>query len=42
MEIETFTRGTSTYEITVYPAPVDGKKHPMVLLVHGNFGLGAP
>ena len=42
MAIETFTSGPSTHKITVYSAPVDGKKHPMILLVHGNFGLGAP
>ncbi len=42
MSNETFTSGPNTYRITVYPAPVDGKEHPMVLLVHGNFGLGAP
>ena len=42
MSSETFRIGASTYNITVYPAPLDGKKHPIVLLVHGNFGLLAP
>jgi carboxymethylenebutenolidase len=39
---ETFTCGSSTYKITVYPAPADGEKHPMILLIHGNFGLEEP
>jgi carboxymethylenebutenolidase len=39
---ETFTSGSNTYKITVYPARADGEKHPMVLLVHGNFGLVEP
>ncbi len=42
MSDETYTRGGKTYGITVYPAPADGKKHPIVLLFHGNFGLVAP
>lgn len=28
--------------MTIYPAPPDGKKYPVILLVHGNYGLGAP
>lgn len=39
---ETFTSRSSTYKITVYPAPADAEKHPMILLVHGNFGLAEP
>jgi carboxymethylenebutenolidase len=39
MSSETFTNESKTYKITVYPAPTDGEKHPMILLVHGNFGL---
>jgi carboxymethylenebutenolidase len=39
---ETFTSGPNTYKITVYPAPANGEKHPMILLVHGNFGLVEP
>ena len=39
---ETFTSGPNTYKITVYPAPADGEKHPMILLVHGNLGLVKP
>jgi dienelactone hydrolase len=42
MSDETFTSGPNSYKVAVYPAPVDGKKHPMVLLLHGNFGLVAP
>jgi dienelactone hydrolase len=39
---ETFTSGPDTYKITMYPAPADGREAPTFLLVHGNFGLGAP
>lgn len=39
---DTFASAGATYKITIYPAPSDGKKHPVILLVHGNFGLGAP
>lgn len=39
---ETFTSGGMPYKITVYAAPPDGKKHPVVVLLHGNFGMGAP
>jgi carboxymethylenebutenolidase len=42
MSSETFTSGPNTYKITVYPGPADAKKHPMILLVHGNFGLVEP
>ena len=42
MSTETFTSAGNTYKITVYPAPPDGKKHPVILFLHGNFGLGAP
>lgn len=42
MSRETFVSAKTTYKITVYPAPADGKKHPVILLVHGNFGLGPP
>ena len=42
MSNETFTIGASTYNISVYPAPLDDKKHPIILLVHGNFGLAPP
>jgi len=27
------------YDIEIVPAPADGKKHPVVVLVHGNLGL---
>lgn len=39
---ETYTSGKQTYTITVYSGPADGKKHPMILVVHGNFGLNPP
>lgn len=42
MSSETFISGGNTYKITVYPAPPDGKKYPVVFLLHGNFGLGFP
>jgi dienelactone hydrolase len=42
MSSKTFTNGSKTYKITVYPATADAKKHPMILLVHGNFGLAKP
>ncbi|MBA2592700.1 MAG: dienelactone hydrolase family protein [Pseudomonadota bacterium] len=42
MSNETFVSAKTTYKITIYPAPSDGKKHPVILLVHGNFGLGDP
>ena len=38
----TFTSAGTTYQITVFPAPAAGKRFPMILLVHGNFGLGSP
>src|ERR1700709_482078 len=42
MADETYKSGTDTYTITVYPGPADGKKHPMILVVHGNFGRTPP
>ena len=42
MSSETFVSAGKTYKITIYAAPSDGKKYPVVLLVHGNFGLGPP
>jgi carboxymethylenebutenolidase len=42
MSSETFTSPGGPYKITVYAAPSDGKKHPLIVLVHGNFGLGVP
>ena len=38
----TFKSGKKAFKISVYPAPADGKRHPIVLLAHGNFGLGPP
>lgn len=42
MADETYKSGKDTYTITVYPGPADGKKHPMILVVHGNVGLKPP
>ncbi len=42
MSNDTFTSGGNSYEMTVHPAPADGKKHPMILVVHGNAGLTPP
>lgn len=42
MTSETFVSAKTPYKITIYPAPSDGKKYPVILLVHGNFGLGPP
>jgi len=42
MSNKTFTSEKTVYKITVYPAPSGGKRFPMILLVHGNFGLGPP
>jgi carboxymethylenebutenolidase len=42
MASETYVSGGNAYKVTVNPAPADGKKHPVILLVHGNFGLGPP
>lgn len=42
MTNKTFISAGVTYKITVNPAPADGKKYPMVLLVHGNAGLTEP
>jgi carboxymethylenebutenolidase len=39
---ETYNSGADTYTIKVYPGPADGKKHPMILVVHGNYGLNPP
>lgn len=38
---ETFLSNGDTYKITIYPPPPDGKKYPIVFLLHGNFGLVA-
>ncbi len=42
MSNDTFTSGGNSYNMTVYPAPADGKTHPMILVVHGNAGLTPP
>jgi hypothetical protein len=42
MATETFISGGTAYEITVNGVPTGGKKYPIVMFVHGNFGLGVP
>jgi dienelactone hydrolase len=42
MADETFLSGGTLYKITIYPAPADGKKHVMILVLHGNAGLNPP
>src|SRR3954447_26537547 len=42
MSDETFSSGGNPHKITIYPAPADGKKHPIVLVLHGNAGLNPP
>jgi dienelactone hydrolase len=42
MSNDTFASGSNLHKMTIYPAPADGKKHPMVLVVHGNAGLTPP
>jgi dienelactone hydrolase len=42
MSSETFISGGNTHKITIYPAPADGKKYPIIILLHGNFGLVSP
>lgn len=40
---ETYNVDSATlFDIEIAPGPADGKKHPIVILVHGNFGLLAP
>jgi dienelactone hydrolase len=42
MEKEIFDTGGKSFNILVSPGPADGKRHPVILFVHGNFGLGPP
>jgi|SRR4051812_43158468 carboxymethylenebutenolidase len=42
MPEEKYKSGGTTYTIAVNPAPADGKKYPMVMVLHGNFGLKEP
>lgn len=42
MSDNTFVSAGKKYKISVYSAAPSGKRFPMILLVHGNFGLGAP
>jgi dienelactone hydrolase len=42
MSNETFTSGGNSHKIMIYPVPADGKKHAMIVILHGNAGLGPP
>lgn len=42
MSADTFRSGGKDYEITIYPAPNDGMKYPVIIFFHGNWGLAAP
>jgi carboxymethylenebutenolidase len=42
MSQETFKVGSDKYKIDITPAPTDGEKYPILLLLHGNFGMIAP
>ena len=43
MIVETFSPSPgTTFNIEIAPAPVDGKRYPVIVLVHGNFGLADP
>jgi carboxymethylenebutenolidase len=39
---EKYTSKGKTYTIAIHPGPADGKRHPMILVVHGNYGLNPP
>jgi dienelactone hydrolase len=39
---ETYISAGTIYKITVNGMPTGTKKHPIVMFLHGNFGLGAP
>jgi dienelactone hydrolase len=41
---DTFTSDGKTYNVTIYPARADKekKKYPILVLLHGNFGLAEP
>jgi carboxymethylenebutenolidase len=42
MSEETYQSKKKTYTVTIHPGPADGKKHPVILVLHGNFGLNPP
>jgi dienelactone hydrolase len=42
MIAEKYSSKGKTYTIAIHPGPADGKRHPMILVVHGNFGLNPP
>jgi len=39
---ETFVSGPDTFKIDVAPGPASGKMYPVLLLLHGNFGMVSP
>jgi dienelactone hydrolase len=39
---EKYPVGAPKFNIHIEPAPDDGKRYPIVVLVHGNFGLAPP
>jgi carboxymethylenebutenolidase len=42
MADDTFTSAGISYKISVYPGSSGAKKLPIILLMHGNFGLAQP
>jgi dienelactone hydrolase len=36
------TPSRETFDVEIAPAPTDGKKYPVVVLIHGNLGLDPP
>jgi dienelactone hydrolase len=38
----TYKNGGKTFKITMYPATISGKKHPVILVLHGNGNLIEP
>ena len=43
MDIKTYTTDLGkTFDIEIAPAPADGKRYPVVVLIHGNLGLANP
>src|SRR4051794_8435495 len=43
MIVEPYTTASGeTFDIEIAPAPADGKRYPVVVLIHGNLGLADP
>lgn len=38
----TFKSQGTDFKIEIYPGPVNGKKYPIVIVLHGNWGLNPP